>query len=96
MAAAQRGMAGGVMSRSRVVDVPESIGPVVFGVGVGWVKIRCPRQYDELMSRAGGTWDPGARHWLIERRRVGPVIRELERVVDPLFAQAGIRLAWPG
>jgi hypothetical protein len=44
------------------------------------------------MSRAGGTWDPGARHWLVERRRIGPVIRELEREVDPLFAQAGIRL----
>jgi hypothetical protein len=81
------------MGKSRVADIPESIGPVVFGVGVGWVTIRCPRQYDELMSRAGGTWDPGARHWLIERRRIGPVIRELERVVDPLFAQAGIRLA---
>jgi hypothetical protein len=44
------------------------------------------------MRRAGGAWDPGARQWLIERRRIGPVIRELERVVDPLFAQAGIRL----
>jgi hypothetical protein len=38
------------------VDVPPSIGPVVFGVGVGWVTIRCPRQYDELMRRAGGVW----------------------------------------
>jgi len=78
------------MSRSRVVNVPGSIGPVVFGVG--WVTIRCPRQYDELMRRAGGTWEPGTRQWLVERRRIGPVIRELERVVDPLFAQAGIRL----
>jgi hypothetical protein len=50
------------------------------------------RQYDELMRRAGAVWDPGARQWLIERRRIGPVIRELEHVVDPLFAQAGIRL----
>jgi hypothetical protein len=81
------------MSKShRVVDVPATIGPVVFGVGVGWVTIQCPRQYDDLMSRAGATWEPGARHWWIERRRIGPVIRELEREVDPLFAQAGIRL----
>jgi hypothetical protein len=81
------------MSKHRMVEIPESIGPVVFGLGVGWVMVRCPHQYDEVMRRAGGTWDPGARQWLIERRRIGPVIRELERVVDPLFAQAGIRLA---
>ncbi len=74
-------------------QVPSSIGPVVFGMLSRWVTVRCPRSYDELMRRAGGVWDPGARHWLIERRRIGPVIRELERIVDPLFAQAGIRLA---
>jgi hypothetical protein len=80
------------MSKGRVVDVPASIGPIVFGVGVGWVTIRCPRQYDELMRRAGAAWDHSARQWLIERQRIGPVIRELEHAVDPLFAQAGIRL----
>jgi hypothetical protein len=37
-------------------------------------------------------WDPGARQWLIERRRIGPVIRALERTTDPLFRQAGIHL----
>jgi hypothetical protein len=36
------------------VDVPPSIGPVVFEtLGVGWVMVRCPQQYDELMRRAG-------------------------------------------
>ena len=35
---------------------------------------------DELMRRAGGVWEPGARQWLVERRRMGPVIRELERM----------------
>ena len=75
------------------MDVPSSIGPVVFGtLGVGWVMVQCPRQYDELMRRAGGVWEPGARQWLVERRRIGPVIHELERTVDPLFRQAGIRL----
>jgi hypothetical protein len=74
-------------------DVPASIGPVVFGtLGVGWVMVRCPRQYDDLMRRAGGVWEPGARQWLVERRRIGPVIRELERTVDPLFRHAGMRL----
>jgi hypothetical protein len=75
------------------IDVPPSIGPVVFGtLGVGWVMVRCPRQYDELMRRAGAVWESGTRQWLVERRRIGPVIHELERTVDPLFRQAGIRL----
>jgi hypothetical protein len=75
------------------VDVPQSIGPVVFGtLGVGWVMVRCPREYHDLMRRAGGVWEPGARQWLVERRRIGPVIRELERIVDPLFRRVGIHL----
>ena len=96
---AQDGMAGGVtdhksIARDRVLaDVPPSIGPVVFGtLGVGWVMVQCPRQYDELMRQAGGVWEPRARQWLVERRRIGPVIRALERSVDPLFLQVGIRL----
>jgi hypothetical protein len=35
-------------------DVPPSIGPVVFGtLGVGWVMVQCPHEYDELMRGAG-------------------------------------------
>ncbi len=90
MGANQSGLAGELMSKRRMADVPDNIGPVVFGVGVGWVMIQCPRQYDDLMRRA--VWEPGARQWSTERRRTGPVIPELERTVDPLFAQAGIRL----
>lgn len=44
------------------------------------------------MRRAGGVWDPGARRWLIQPHRVGPVIRTLKRTTDPLFRQAGLRL----
>jgi hypothetical protein len=44
------------------------------------------------MRRAGGQWEPGSRRWLIERRRIGPVIRTLRRTTDPLFRQAGIGL----
>ena len=47
--------------------------------------VRCPQQYDELMRRGRlGAWRA---QWLIERRRIGPVIRKLERTVDPLFRQ---------
>jgi hypothetical protein len=35
--------------------------------------------------------------WLIERRRVGPLVRELRRATDPLlFRQAGIDLDGEG
>ena len=52
-----------LVATQALADVPPSIGPVVFGtLGVGWVMVRCPRQYDELMRRAGGVWEPGARH----------------------------------
>jgi hypothetical protein len=44
------------------------------------------------MRKAGGQWEPGSRRWLIERRRIVPVIRELRRDTDPLFRQAGVTL----
>ena len=65
---------------------------VRFGVLGGWITVRCPRDYDSLMRNAGGQWEPGSRRWLIERRRIGPVIRTLERNVDPLFRVAGLTL----
>jgi hypothetical protein len=89
----RRGSSPARKANQALVDVPQSIGPVVFGtLGVGWVMVQCPQQYDELMRRAGGVWEPGARQWLVERRRIGPVIRELERIVDPLFRRVGIHL----
>ena len=39
-----------------------------------------------------GMWEPGARLWCIEPRRIGPVLRQLRRATDPLFRQAGIDL----
>jgi hypothetical protein len=72
--------------------VPSRIGPVEFGALGNWVTVRCPRDYDALMRNAGGQWEPGSRRWLIERRRIGPVIRTLERSVDPLFRVAGLTL----
>jgi len=57
-------------------DIPTSIGPVALGMLSRWVTV----------------WEPGARQWLVRRRRIGPVIRELEHNVDPLFRQAGMLL----
>jgi hypothetical protein len=75
-----------------MTDLPSQIGPVQLGELGGWVTVRCPRDLDHVMRRAGGEWEPGTRRWLIERRRIGPVIRALERSTDPLFRQAGMRL----
>ena len=32
------------------------------------------QQFDAVMQRAGGLWEPGSRRWLIERRRINPVL----------------------
>ena len=74
-------------------DLPARIGPVEFSMLGSMVAVRCPADLAPLMRRAGGTWEPGTRpRWLIERRRIWPVIRELRRTTDPLFRQAGINL----
>jgi hypothetical protein len=69
--------------------VPARIGPVEFGELGGMVAVRCPHDFDHLMRKAGGQWEPGSRRWLIERRRIGLVIRALQRTTDPLFRRRG-------
>jgi hypothetical protein len=56
------------------------------------VAVRCPRALAPILQAAGGQWEPGSRRWLVEHRRIGPVIRALERATDPLFRQAGLTL----
>ena len=58
-------------------DVPACIGPAELSVAV-----RCPGQLFPLMRKAGGVWEPGSRRWLIERRRIEPLIRSLRRAID--------------
>jgi hypothetical protein len=74
----------------KMPDLPARIGPVEFGTLGGMVAVRCPREFDAIMRRAGGLWEPGSRRWLIEWRRIGPVIRSLQRVTDSLFRRAGL------
>jgi hypothetical protein len=54
--------------------------------------VRYPSDLDHLMRKAGGMWEPGRRRWLIQWRRINPLIRELRRTSDPLFRHAGIDL----
>jgi hypothetical protein len=60
------------------------------------VAVRCPADLAPLLRNAGGMWEPGSRRWLVERRRVGPLIRNLRRSTDPLFRRAGIDLDGEG
>ena len=74
-----------------MVDLPARIGPAEFSVLGGRIAIRCPHDLDDPMRRAGRRWEPETRQWLIERRRMGPVIRNLRRDPDPLLSARGHR-----
>jgi hypothetical protein len=56
------------------------------------VAVRCPQEFADIILRAGGLWEPGSGRWLVERRRIGPVIRALQRATDPLFRHASTSL----
>jgi hypothetical protein len=56
------------------------------------VAVRCPQEFADIILRAGrpmGAWQPPLAG---ERRRIGPVIRALQRATDPLFRHAGMSL----
>jgi hypothetical protein len=71
------------------------IGPCQFSEHGAMVAVRCPSDFDPLMRQAGGQREPGSRQWLIERRRIGPLVRNLRRDTDPLFRRVGIDLDQP-
>jgi hypothetical protein len=75
------------------MDLPARIGPVELSpFGAKWVAVRCPSDLDPLMRKVNGLWEAGSRRWLVERRRLNPLVRALRRATDPLFRQAGIDL----
>jgi hypothetical protein len=73
-------------------ELPSRIGPCEFSPLGAMVAVRCPHDFDHLMHQAGGQREQGTRRWLVERQRIGPLIRNLRRVTDPLFRHAGIDL----
>jgi hypothetical protein len=75
--------------------LPARVGPVEFewfGTARREIAVRCPSDLAPLVQRVGGVWEPGSRRWLVERRRLGPLIKALERATDPLFRRAGMTL----
>ena len=76
----------------RAIVIPRQIGPCQLGELGAMITVRCPHDFDGVMLKAGGLWEPGRKRWLIERRRIGPIIRALEGATDPLFRRAGLNL----
>ena len=82
--------------QAALAALPSRIGPAEFSILGALVAVRCPHDLDRLMKKAGGLWEPGSRRWLIEPRRMNPLIRDLRRATDPLFRRAGIDLDGEG
>ena len=74
------------------IDIPTHVGPCEFGQLGNQIAVRCPKELAHILRRAGAIWEPGSRRWLVQRRRIGPVIRALETATDPLFRAAGLVL----
>lgn len=74
-----------------MTDLPAWIGPVQFSpFGAKWVAVRCPSDLAPLVKQAGALWEAGSGRWLVPRRQLNPLIRNLRRDTDPLFRWAGI------
>lgn len=72
--------------------IPRQVGPCEFGQLGRLVTVRCPRELDPLVRQAGARWEPASRRWLVEPRRVGPLVRALRRITDPLLRHGGLDL----
>jgi hypothetical protein len=79
--------------RVPIPPLPAQIGPCQLSpFGEKWNRRPLPGRVQAADAKGRGLWDPASRRWLIERRRIGPVLRALRRDTDPLFRQAGIDL----
>ena len=76
----------------RAIDIPTHVGPCEFGQLGSQIAVRCAKELAHFLRRAGAIWEPGSKRWLVQRRRIGPVIRAMERATDPLFRWAGVVL----
>ena len=59
---------------ARVIDLPAHVGPCEFSTLGKLIAVRCPAELAHILRRAGAGWEPGSRRWLVQRRRIGPVI----------------------
>ena len=75
-----------------MVDLPHQIGPCQLDELGALVAIRCPSDLDGVLRRAGATWEPGSRRWLLSPARAAKLVPRLRRSTDPLFRRAGLNL----
>jgi hypothetical protein len=75
-----------------MVDLPHQIGPCQLVELGALVAIRCPSDLDGILRRAGGTWEPGSRRWLLSPARAAKVVPKLRRSTDTLFRRVGLNL----
>ena len=78
---------GGASSR-----IPARIGPVEFCELGGRSRSVGPHEPRSDHAKGRRPGEPGSRRWPIERRRIGPVRRHLQRTTDPLFRRGRHRL----
>jgi hypothetical protein len=74
---------------AQATDLPAHVGPCELSELGKLVAVRCPAELAHILRCAGAMWEPGSRRWLVQWRRIGPVIRALERATDPLFRHVG-------
>jgi hypothetical protein len=75
-----------------MVDLPHQIGPCQLVELGALVAISCPSDLDGILRRAGATWEPGNRRWLLSPARAAKVVPKLRRNTDTLFRRAGLNL----
>jgi len=88
------------MIQNRIYDpsIPAGPMPATFCRSRRPERVRPPRRHSRPARARSGVpprrrhVGPGGRRWLLERRRLGPVIRALRQVTDPLFRHAGLPL----
>jgi hypothetical protein len=77
------------------IELPARIGPAEFSTLGAMVVVRCPTGLVPFVQKAGGIWESGSKRWLVQRRRLNPLIRSRHRATNPLFRRAGIDLDSP-
>jgi hypothetical protein len=69
--------------------LPFRIDPVKLDRFGGWIAVRCPADFIPIF------WGPAGRRWLVESKRLGPVICALERrptlacIIQPFASAPG-------
>lgn len=91
--AAQGNVAWRMTVRLPTVDLPAQIGPCSFeAFGAKWFAVRCPDELTSLMRQPAVSGSQAPRRWLIERRSLGALVRQMRQVTDTLFRQGGVSL----